>query len=495
MTYEVNILPFVLEALTQKQSMRQDVDKLYQVNKYQYFKIAKESEYYNHPILLEGNIYRQEYGRKILGILLCSEHDEILSQKIMSLIKKHYRTIYKYAYKNKTISMETLINDVFKKHNKSLDAWSDDEINSIFTILIFLSTQFNKKIEPKTERYIFDILLKRVEYYNKNSQINIKYSYTNNDLMTKTQSLKNRIYTNITEIKNYIDMVGVTEENISKWINGIAYIFDYESLSAPSLFDNIEFKEQNIEEILSAYYIQHKNQNIENASKFLVSGIYIKYLLKTYKELKNYYFANNKETMFVELEGLQNQNNLLKQQVVEMENAIQRQSKQINDLKLQIKNEYQKAEVKFINEIKELVKQNTELEQRIDELEQQETELIALREMMFALEQKNDITLQKTNIKDIDHSNILIVGGHPNWQKQLKEQLPNIRIVDTDALNFNPDLLSNIEIIIFNTAYMNHAMYYKMIAYIRKHGIHVGYITNQNMELSLSQIKQWYDKI
>lgn len=172
-----------------------------------------------------------------------------------------------------------------------------------------------------------------------------------------------------------------------------------------------------------------------------------------------------------------------------MQEKIDYQNKVIEKLKEQVRNEYKRAEDMFIKQIKGLKEQNKQLIQEIEQLKRNENELIALREMMFSLEKEEYYRVdEEIDIKSINHTGILIVGGHSNWQNQIKDKLPNVRIVDTEALNFNPNSLSNVKFIIFNTAYMNHSMYYKMVNYARNNDIRIGYITNQNINSSIQQI-------
>ena len=171
-----------------------------------------------------------------------------------------------------------------------------------------------------------------------------------------------------------------------------------------------------------------------------------------------------------------------------MQETIDYQNKQINNLKMQLANESKKIEKSFNKQIRQLQTENKKLKKQIMELQKNENELIALREMMFSLEQKEHELDEEMDVNTINTENIIIVGGHVNWQNQIKDKLPSIRLIDTEALNFNPDTLSHVKLIVFNTAYMNHGMYYKMINYARNNNIKIGYITNQNIDLSIRQI-------
>ena len=82
---------------------------------------------------------------------------------------------------------------------------------------------------------------------------------------------------------------------------------------------------------------------------------------------------------------------------------------------------------------------------------------------------------------------VLIVGGHPAWQKQIKDKLPDATFVSADMLGFDPNTLGDVWLVVFNTAYLNHAMYYK-INFVRKNKIKVCYVAGQNIKANIEQM-------
>ena len=81
------------------------------------------------------------------------------------------------------------------------------------------------------------------------------------------------------------------------------------------------------------------------------------------------------------------------------------------------------------------------------------------------------------------------MGGHSQWQNKMKEYLPNCRFISPDMLNFDINILSNVDIVFIYTNYLNHGMYYKVIDIIREREIKLEYLkSNINMEIVLNQI-------
>lgn len=236
--------------------------------------------------------------------------------------------------------------------------------------------------------------------------------------------------------------------------------------------------------------MSQRNLSASEASKFLAAGIYIKYLLKAYKKAKEHYFKYNRETMFLELEAREKENDTLRQENTQLRQRIEEQQKQIETLKKALETEYSRAKDEFTKTIQSLEKENEQLKA---ELEADKNELIALRELDFSLQQEPQPEREKTLPLDdmcriIDSPALLIVGGHPGWQKQMRDKLPDVNIVPADMLGFDPNSLGNIRLVVFNTAYLNHGMYYKIINFVRKNKIKVCYLTGQNVESGIRQI-------
>ncbi|HEY8390929.1 MAG TPA: hypothetical protein VIL26_08305 [Clostridia bacterium] len=194
----------------------------------------------------------------------------------------------------------------------------------------------------------------------------------------------------------------------------------------------------------------------------------------------------------MELESLEKEKNELKQENAKLQQLIAEQKKLIDELKQKLDAEYSRAKGEFAKKIRKLEKENEQLKA---ELEADKNELTALRELAFSLQQEpkpdDDRSPSVEEMcRTINSPAILIVGGYPGWQKQIKDRLPNINVVAADMLNFDPDNLGTVELIVFNTAFLNHGMYYKVINFVRKNKVKVCYIVNQNIEKAIEQIWQ-----
>jgi len=491
MSNQINMLPFLLEAFAENKNLYKYIDYLYMQDKYKFYKLAKLSPLYNHPILCEGDILRQEYGRKILGILLACNDDPKLTEEVFKLVEKGWPYIYRLVEKEKcdTIDVFGVIRKAYKNQEDFLSL-PDDVIYSTVTVILFLTTNLGKKISPEAEKFIVDLYTKRLAFYDKETSERLHYKTITPELKKKIDTLKKDVYNRVGVIKSFRDINPAKNEELNRLVEGFALLFDTEFISSPSLFDKLAFAEKDIDEILAAYIITQKNLSATEASKFLVAGIYIKYLIKAYKKTKEHYFKYNRETMFLELEAREKENNALKQENVQLRQRIEEQQQQIERLKKSLETEYSRAKNEFAERVKELEKENEQLKA---ELEADKNELAALRELAFSLRQESQPEKEKSPpleeiCKAVNSPAILIVGGHPNWQKQIKDKLPDVNIVPADMLSFDPGSLGAVKLVVFNTAYLNHGMYYKMINYARKNKIKVCYVPVQNPEMAIKHI-------
>ena len=82
---------------------------------------------------------------------------------------------------------------------------------------------------------------------------------------------------------------------------------------------------------------------------------------------------------------------------------------------------------------------------------------------------------------------VLVVGGHSNWQKKLKERFPKWQFLSAETKNMTTDLIREKEYIVCNTELLSHGTYYKLLA-LRKREQRIFYVHSNNMELCLREL-------
>ncbi|SNX54163.1 hypothetical protein [Thermoanaerobacterium sp. RBIITD] len=473
----INILPFLTEALSTKRTIRKDIDMLYESDKYRFYKKAKESEWYNNFIVKEGDIYREVYAKKALGIILCAVNDIDLFQKFLRIIKKGWPRAFSYVEKHDNIDIEQYIFNL----RSEIDNMHIDIFNSELTVLYFLTINFNKKFVINEGLSVLEKnLLQREKHYLGLEPTSYSFDKLPDEIKNHAVDLRKQIYFKIGEISTYKQLFDSKADIVRREIDFVSFLFDSEKLSMDALFFENDISKKDIIEIFTLYYAIFKDMNVESATKHFVSGTIIKCLLKAYKQVKTYFFEHNQETMFLEMERRDEEIEKLKSENNMLKNKINELSQTLADHKKTLEN-------KYMQEIKMLNKTVEDLKMQLDEEHQKDKELNALREFMFLLDTKEAYS---NSAEDTDFSSIkgLIVGGYEMWQKELKKSLPNFTFINSE--NFDIKVLDNIDIVFFFPNFLSHALYYKVINEVRKRNIKVGYISKLNKELALEEIKR-----
>lgn len=472
MEQSLDLLPFVVEAMGGCKTIYDDIDKLYQTNRYKFYKYAKQHKFYTHPIITGGSLLQEEYCKKVLGIIICARKNEDwkLLQKVDKLINKGYHWTYLYVKNHNKIDVQGFINAYRKKFHNYMDN-SNIPVDYHFIMLLFLAMNHGKEI-IKDDAYNNMIMgyIKMLEHYEDSSAERISLEKLTPEDTGKINVLKNSIYKKYGVIKKFDDLRVLDKRVASTGIpkfEQCSLLFDFENISSISIFDNINFTEQDIDKILCLYVLSEENlSDTEKALTFLVNNMYILYLIKAYKQVKQMYFENNKETMYIELDGLESR---LK--------AAETERNAITD-----------SFNKGLSEIESLHRENKRLKAELEKERKNKNELNALRDFIFTLDEREEYSDVNIPLEDLKAYKAVIIGGHEKWQQKMKEYLPNFIFIQTDNLNFDVKLLESVKVVYVFTNYLNHAIYYRLMSAIENKDIKVVYLKNQNEELVLKDI-------
>ena len=476
MKYSLDLLPFIVEALGGCKRAYDDIDKLYQTKRYQFYKTATKHELYNHQIVTGGSLLQEEYCKKILGIIAyaLSHEDEELLLKVEQIIEKGFPWTCLYVKNHLKVDISEFISAYKKKFHGVMDDFNNP-VESHFAILMFLSLIHEKEI-IQNESYddVAQMFIGMAEHYKDGNSTRISTDKITQEDKVKIKDLKKLIYKKYGVIKNYdnLNKIEKIDNSAIPKFEQCSFLFDFESLSSISIFDNVEFGEQDIDKILWLYVLSGDDLfDLEKALTFLVSNMYILYLIKAYKQVKEMYFANNKETMYVELDGLES-----RLKVVEAErNAIEKNFKE------------------SLSEIELLRRENERLKVELEEEKRNRQELNALRAFIFALDEREEYSSVNIPLEELKSFKAVLIGGHEKWQQKMKEYLPNFVFIRTDNLNFDVKLLDGVKVIYVFTNYLSHAIYYRLMSAIENKDVKVVYLQNQNEELVLKEVYKTYN--
>jgi hypothetical protein len=466
---EINLIGFLCEAFGQNPKIYADIDMIYQKRKYEFYKLARESDLYSHPLITAGSLIQEEYCKKMLGILLYlyddTPNDAEIADDLNNMIKKGWAYAFTFLNHSK-ISLSTFMQKFIKK-NGGLENITDDDMNANLVILLVMSMSTGKTvIQDDFYYYIIQCFSERLEHYNSDKRISI--TNISPEDKEKIMALKSVIFKKVGKITNFTTLLECLSED--KLNEQISLLFDYENLSS-SIFNCVEFTTKDVDEIIFLYYTFHEDLDkidVDDAVSFYLNSMYIKYLIKCYKQVKTHYFENNKETQFAELEA-----------------------KEKELIKISSKLEQKEAtEFNLINKINELTKRIERMSAEIENEKLKNNELNSLREFVFRLDSQvayKEIDIDYSRFKKL---NAVIIGGHERWQAKMKEILPKCTFIHASMVNFDVNILNSVSDIFFYVNYLNHPIYYKVINYIQGKSKNIHYLNQQNEKLVLMEMQK-----
>lgn len=467
---DLNLIPFYAEALAHSEKIRRDINNIYSKKKEDYYIAAKSSEYYECTMCKENSLLTEEYFKKCLGLLeyAAKNPDEETLAGIYDLFKKAFRKTYLYFKNIKTEDCD--IKDYMKDMAHNFEKLDDDTINGNIAAAVFFTQGNCKNLD-----IIIDILSLRWNHYNGYRRISL------NNISEQDEKEINRKYQDVP--KNIINEELAMSNK--RALSVYDYIYDIEGISSLSIFRELEFSKNDIREIILAYIAGEKNSDDRIAfdKTFLIPALHLKAMCKAYKKVKDMYFKNNKETMYVEMGSL-------KKELFRVQSELKLQEEK-NKQYIQAESD---RNVDLIKENAQLQKQIEELKEELNQTKSNEKEVIALRDFIFNMSMKS-FDESSVNTGDVFDLNALqgikgmIIGGHDNWQNRIKEYIPpSWKMVKAGVNTLEIEAIHNCDVVIFNTGYLNHSLYNKVIDMTRSMKIKIGYIQSTNMNKALQEI-------
>ncbi|AWH83425.1 hypothetical protein [Clostridioides difficile] len=469
MEQELNLIPFLAEALSINKKCYSIIDKYYSKNKLKYMDLAKKSIFYNSKIASEGSIIQEYYFKRALGILSSQENDTIF---------EIYKLGYKVAYNYINSIQIFKVSNFLKKLLTRVEPFTNDELNGNVLVAISLCGELEKDVDISDivyQRFIENLFLRMDNYKDilliDNLDKNKRKMLSKIELKLKSMYLKDYIPSsyviNIDSSKNYEDLTF-----LEKQIAGLDYVSNLEGISIIRVVGKDIFKSKQIQELILSYLkvqgnIEDENSiNYEDLFRFIIPAIDLRYWAREYKKAKHFFFNNFDE---------------------ELKEVMKEKEIEINELKkdnllLQDENEKLKLELELLQ------KDKNRLESEIKEQFTSNEELVQLRNFMFNQQQEQEEKVlidESINLKNIK---AIIFGGHPNWILKMKEKLTNFEFIPANTINFNVSILDSYEYVFINTSFIGHAMYYKIIENLNKDN-KLRYINNVNVDRAIEDIK------
>lgn len=463
----LNFVPFVANILSDKRFYK-DIDEIYKNNEIKFNIESKKSKFYN--CFSNGSALKQLYYHRALGII---ESKELALKDTCDILGKYYRYEFTYSYNLKIFRMSEYIQRINKKFNKEI---STNEFNNRLVVMILICMEKGIKIDTEDALFkIFIETMKKMLMFEKNIEIRINYTKA-------TQEDKNTIYKQFKRIQKenpYLLKEGAEpSDKLTENKSATEFIFDIFNLSLGSLEEDVELTDNEVLSILYCYLVAHQgviedNKDLDN---WLSYAIKLAYILKAYNESKEYLLNNNNEELLLKIQELNEENKKLNNNL---------------DISINKINLLEKENVAILNE-------NNKLKLEIEKLSKDKKEINSLREYVFNnsnLDEEFANVTFNTNevINKLNQLDVIIIGGKSGWINKIKEILSSWSYIPTDSINFDVRLLNN-KYVLFNTDYVSHSMYYKVIENISKAKQLNFFSGSTNINLSLKKIYEIYYK-
>lgn len=472
---KLDMAPLYAEALSFTNRIYDDIDKIYYgENKYEYSRLAKESRYYDCMLCKNKSLLREAYFKKLIGIIEYAGKYEY-ADDIVYLFKKGYHNCYKY-FKNLEKIDDFGEYTVYLKQNLVKDYTSDEELNCMIVAGLFFTGMISENISECHNTEDFITYLQMYSDFNFSGYGRIEIKKIAADELKKIRK-ENPLKS---DLENYI------HKSVSEDENPYAFLYDVEGISSLSIFEDVEIKKKDLDELIYIYSRAKSFKSRITLDDFCIPAVQIKCILKAYNQAKRIYFENNRESTYLEMQKKQE----------EIEESGKQLEKERNAMR-KLEESAAHREKLLKEEINALKKENTTMKRHLEQMESDAREVIALREYAYSRKNGKEEDYKETEDREIDSSILneisgVVIGGHPNWQLRLKEMLPKWKFISPDV-TLAEEIVRNASLVILNVSYIGHPMYNKAISIIRTHGIKMGYVDNVNIKLCLEEIRDIYE--
>lgn len=470
---EFDIFLFLAYSLANNSLLSKDIDKIYEKHKFKAYEVAKRSPYYNSPLFTDGSINKQVLSRKALGIIGLKVEGDLDVDITIDLFKKGWPSIYNYIKKTDIIDVKHIVSKLMKSDG------SDDYYVGCTIAILYISAAFDKEIDDNDSLdytgNVLGMLNEITDNYKDKNRYSFKVIKRDKQSFDKALAIKDRFKDMlIFDVfdTSALNPLNFSDKEIARYCNSLSLIFDSEFMMFSSMTGNMKIEDKDIIELAYLYFLDNGNMNRIDSAKFIISGLFIKYVTKAYMSLKDYFFKNNKETLYFEMDKLTNDNTVLENDKRSLEVQIKGLRAELDRVKKEYKDTLEKDNIR-------LNRENKMLENELELLKNENIETSKLIESFF-----NDNSIDDEDIEEIEvtytlpNMKCVIAGGHSGWHDKIKDELPGTfdYIVGSNE-RFDEKILDNKEIVFIYTKYMSHAFYYKLISKCKRSNITTYYIS------------------
>ena len=501
-------------ALGADEKCEEDIEKKYQTDERLYFNAYKRSGISETSIFDKFSITTSERVKKCYAILI-TEEIEKQSKNVPLFVQRLIKKAYKPAFTFNTHKRWSVLEEFIPWYEGKIggtEKMSGIYLDRCFYVLLYLAYKENKIIlktdmynvvsdhfqyliqnptleditaaeEASTEGY--QNLLDRITFKKQNSE-DVSFIFENIRLIEEDRLLEEADEKNISQTLKEINNMPMT-----RFSNALTVIMEVFGLGG-DLLREAKVGNKRLEEIAKLVYIMKHNNGLteREAEILLLVALAIYSISSEYNDLRSVFYEGLKIK-------IQEKEAEKERKEAEREGKFTLEKLQLQE-QLKIANETISS-LKVINknhslQIEHLEKDRKRLESQLEKTKENDKELQFLREYYF--NSQNAASNKLVEIINIDDkvnylSSIkgVIVGGHPNLTKKLKERLPSFTFVAEDEKSRNLKFIKNKDIIFISSVHDNHALFKKVVGEVSLTNVVLTYLEKyQNVDLLLDDI-------
>lgn len=505
-------LPQIAEALTTKSTVLYEIDLIYNKDKILFYSTAKEHPLYSDDYLTNGTLERELNIKKVLGVLLVAENNDPLRVRLLKILTKYFPEWYDLVIKKPRDFSE-----IHQKKMFSMGISADWMINNSYYRIPYYLIRLINGLDfaplPQFRDFIDNVEVQFsniLQYQPFTSLIlkEIKSEEVINFCKTNEKLFQN--FKNCKDINLFLDVMDGINPTVTRFMSDPDYLkmgilqakkfvtsmFEIQGLNSTLITNNISLSRSELRSIFTAMFVMN-NWNIDILKKmstdaiiqYYIFGVYFQTILNEYKNAKHLSRENSRETQFLELHNLGKEIAKLKKQIEALEN----EKRSLSDTLVRVKKENNLEKVKKEKEVHGINKpiqiENAKLKEDIKNFKSKEQELNKLREYIYSQLSGIEIREEPFQTQKLPaDKKIVLVGGHLNWLKKVKEKFPSLIILDGTNPNQDFGIIENSDFLVFHTSHMDHATWNKIMASIDKKNIPYSFTSSQNLDLFSNQL-------
>jgi len=518
-------------------SLYKQIDEQFEKDAQRYHMSAKSSDYYEYVFFKNIDIEREMYCKKLVGIMNVGlENEPQLIDWIIELGKKPYIRVYQFMEKCERIDDDAWMElmKIFREKEKRLNnnhfansmLYEADNLFISFAttgefyhgihqhmiVVKFLNVIYSKKITLAEElNTMYEELIDEKTRYDSENLEYMTFEQAETQRHKEEAIALKKLFLNpfIHKTEDFFDETeddyGIYYDNLSDEnleASDVYYLFqhykDRYSLQFESVFKFNSKKEleKKVTELAMLSPYKRPKDHLK-AIHFMFIGLFIDSMLSQLRKNRDYFLQHNSEYIQREKSQDEEKTKALEDEIANLKEKIRKQEEELS-AKNKIIKDFQKEKESSDYKHGQIIKK---LEKTAKKHEKEKEEQVFLKEFYHAFQQKEQEKEQReirvVGEKDlalINNKQLLIVGGKENWKNTLSQRV-NADFLYYEQSNFDRKIISRYDYVFFNTNYMNHGMFYKVMNELKKQNVGFGFLNRTNVEYNILEMLDYLQKM